>query len=87
VRWRGALAGVDGHVFGGAQGPCDKKSGSVYVRELCDLSDAVLCYNSFNGMHMRYVDSSLQEWYKLWDRDVGKEDEYYYSTTLKGMVC
>jgi hypothetical protein len=38
-------------------------------------------------MHRRYVDRSLQEWYELWDRDVGKEDEYYYSTTLKEMVC
>ena len=51
------------------------------------VSDAVLCYNSCNGMHRRYVDSSLQEWYEMWDRDVGKEDEYYYSMTLKGMVC
>ena len=82
-----ALAGVVGHVFGRAQDPRDKESGRVYVRELCELSDAVLCYNSCNGMHRRYVDSSLQEWYELWDRDVGKADEYYYSTTLKGMVC
>ena len=51
------------------------------------VSDAVLCYNSCNGMHRRYVDRSLQEWYELWDRDEGKEDAYYYSTTLKGMVC
>jgi hypothetical protein len=51
------------------------------------VSDAVLCYNTCNGMHRRYVDRSQQEWYELWDRDVGKEDEYYYSTTLKGMVC
>ena len=33
-RW--PVAGVDGHVFGRAQGPCDKESGSVYVRELRD---------------------------------------------------
>ena len=27
------------------------------------VSDAVLCYNSCNGMHRGYVESSLQEWY------------------------
>ena len=45
-----------------------------------------MCYNSCNGMHKRYVDSSLQEWYKVWDRDEGMEDDYYYSMTLKRMV-
>jgi hypothetical protein len=43
----------------------------------------VACYNTSNGMHRRYVDSSLQAWYQVWDRDEGNEDEYYYSLTLK----
>ena len=32
------------------------------------------------------MDSSLQAWYQAWDTDEGKEDEYYYSMTLKRMV-
>jgi hypothetical protein len=26
-------------------------------------------------MHRRYVESSLQEWYEMWDGDVGKKDD------------
>jgi hypothetical protein len=51
------------------------------------VSDAVACYNACNGLHRRYVESSLKAWYQAWNRDEGKEDEYYYSLTLKRLVC
>jgi len=41
------------------------------------VSDAVACYNACNRLHRRYVDSPLKAWYQAWDRDEGKEDEYY----------
>ena len=78
-----ALAPVDGYVFGRAVGTCDTESGSVYVGNYVTVSDAVMCYNSCNGTHRGYVDSSLQAWYDSWDRDEGKEDEYYYSMTKR----
>ena len=32
------------------------------------------------------MDSSLKAWYQARDRDKGKENEYYYSMTMKRMV-
>ena len=32
-------------------------------------SDAVACYNACNGLHQRRVETMLNAWYFVWDRD------------------
>jgi len=48
------------------------------------LSDAVACYNAFNGRHQRGVETEMRAWYDTWDIHVNRRHmEQYYSMILK----
>jgi len=47
----------------------------------------VAYYNACNGLHQRSVETMLNAWYYVWDRDeYQRHKEQYYSMNLKYMV-